>query len=175
MKFYTRDLYRRCQSEDDAVLNVACEEWEQANEAYERHIQALMPQMAPQVREFADLLLHDAQVLAIGRHGQQLLMILHKDIPPRDVVILRYDLENEPAVEPFTDAPTDWSAPTDFLFDELNAVEQGDKWLYIQSIVFSNGWLMRLHFSDVQVTLAQPIALPPAAAAAPGFGVPKSA
>ena len=40
MKYFTRDLYRRCRSTGETILNTACEEWEQANEAYERHLRA---------------------------------------------------------------------------------------------------------------------------------------
>lgn len=120
MRYFTRDLYRRCRSTDDAVLNAACEEWERANEAYERHLTTIVPQFPPHLREFAELLLHDAKVQSIARQGDQLILVLQKDIPPRDLVILSYELAGEPVVEPFADAPADWSRPTTFQFDELD-------------------------------------------------------
>jgi hypothetical protein len=157
MKIFTRDLYRRCRSSDEDVLNAACEEWEQANLAYERHLAAIEPEFPPHIREFATLLLHDAKVQSIARQGNHLILVLHKDIPPRDLVILNYELDGEPVVEPFSDAPSDWVRPTTFQFDELDIEHEGDSQLYRQSIVFSNGWLMRLRFRDVQVTVAQSI------------------
>jgi hypothetical protein len=157
MKFFTRDLYRRCQSRDEAVLAPACDEWEQANERYEQHMQALESSLPTNLRDFTSLLLHDARVLSIGRERNRLHMVLHKDIPPRDLVMLDYELDGEPMVEPFTDSPGDWSKPTDFQFDEIDVVTEGNRPVYCQSIVFSNGWVMHLNFRDVQVTLAHPV------------------
>jgi hypothetical protein len=101
MKCFTRDLYRRCHFTDETILNAACEEWEQANEAYEQHLAAIEPEFPPHLREFAGLLLHDTKVQSIARQGNQLILILHKDSPPRDLVILNYELEGEPVMEPF--------------------------------------------------------------------------
>jgi hypothetical protein len=155
MKFFTGDLYQRCRSTEEAVLNAACEEWEQANEAYERHLATIEPEFPPHICEFAELLLHDAKVQSIARQGNQLILVLHKDIPPRDLVILNYDLEGEPIVEPFADAPADWNRPTTFQFDELDVVREGHRKIYCQSIVFDNGWQVRLRFRDVRVVVAQ--------------------
>ena len=62
-----------------------------------------------------------------------------------------------PVIEPFTDHPEDWSKPTDFQFDEFDVLEEAGRPLYTESIVFGNGWLMRLRFRDVRVSLAQPM------------------
>ncbi len=156
MKFFTPDLYRRCQSADDDVVDRASEEWEQANEQYEQYLQALQSRLSPHVRELSSLLLHDARVQAIARRGNRLIMVLHKDIPPRDLVLLDYDLDGEPMMEPFVDCPEAWNQHTDFQFDELD-LEEGEPVRFMQSIVFGNGWLMRLRFRDVQITLASPV------------------
>jgi hypothetical protein len=163
MRFFTRDLYQRCRSNDEDVLDAACAEWEQANERYAQHLHALQSRLPEHLREFSSLLLHDARVQSIARLDQRLIMVLHKEIPPRDVVVLDYDLESEPILEPFLESPTDWSRPTDFQFDELDLGAEGVRPLFSQSIVFGNGWLMRLGFSDVRVTLARP--------AIPDFGI----
>jgi hypothetical protein len=163
MKFFTRDLYQRCRSNDDDVLDAACAEWEQANEHYAQHLHALQSRLPEHLREFSSLLLHDARVQSIARLDQRLIMVLHKEIPPRDVVVLDYDLESEPILEPFLESPTDWSRLTDFQFDELDIEAEEGRHLFSQSIVFGNGWLMRLRFRDIQVTLARP--------AIPDFGI----
>jgi hypothetical protein len=175
MRFFTRDLYRRCRSTDEAVLSTACEEWEQANEAYERHLAAIVPGFPPHLREFAELLLHDAKVHFIARQDTLLILVLHKDVPPRDLVILCYDLDGEPVVEPFADAPTDWNQPTTFQFDELDIVNEAKSNLYTQSIVFGNGWLMRLRFHDVGMTVAQPMYPAAVSGSLPALVVPQSA
>jgi hypothetical protein len=175
MKYFTRDLYRRCRSTDETVLNAACEEWEQANEAYERQLAAIEPEFPPHLREFAELLLHDAKVQSIARQGNQLILVLHKDIPPRDLVILNYELEGEPIVEPFAGAPADWSRPTTFDFDELDMERDEVGKIYGQSIVFGNGWLMRLRFRDVHVTVAQSMYPATVSSLLPTFALPQSA
>jgi hypothetical protein len=155
MKFFTRDLYRRCQSRDESILDAACAEWEQANEAYARHLAAQEVGWPPHLRQFADLLLHDAKVQSIARQDHRLILVLHKDIPPREVVILRCDLIGDPTVEPFAEFPADWNRPTPFQFDEIDYEKIDNEDIYCQSIVFSNGWEMRLRFRDVQTTVAQ--------------------
>ncbi len=174
MRYFTRDLYRRCRSTDEAVLNAACEEWEQANEAYERHLATVEPEFPPHLREFAAVLLHDAKVQSIARRGNQLILVLHKDIPPRDLVLLCYELVGEPVVEPFADAPTDWTRPTTFQFDELDIVREEEGKLHSQSIVFSNGWLMRLRFRDVRVTVAQSVYPMATSGSLPAFALPQT-
>ncbi len=175
MKYFTRDLYQRCRSTDEAVLNAACEEWEQANEVYERHLAAIEPEFPPHLREFAELLLHDAKVQSIARQNNQLILVLHKDIPPRDLVILDYELDGEPVVEPFADAPADWSRPTTFDFDELDIEHDKEGKIYSQSIVFANGWLMRLRFRDVRTTVAQSVYPAAVSGALPAIALPQIA
>ena len=175
MRFFTRDLYRRCRSSDEAVLNAACEEWERANEAYERHLTVLASEFPPSLRQFAALLLHDAKVQSIARQGNRLILVLHKDIPPRDLVILCYDLEGEPVIEPFSDTPRDWTQPTTFDFDELDIVKDAKVTLYSQSIVFGNGWLMRLRFHDVGMSVARPIYPTVSSGLLPSLALPHSA
>jgi hypothetical protein len=160
MRFYTRELYQRGQSEDTATLNAAEEEWERVNEAYEQHLRAIEPLMPPSVREMNAILLHDAEVRSISRQGKRLLMVLLKDIPPRDLVLLDYGLAAEPVLEPFTPAPGDWSRPTDFLYDELDVVEGAGGPIFTQGIIFGNGWLLRLRFRDARVPGAVPLSRP---------------
>jgi hypothetical protein len=64
MKFFTPDLYMRFNSSDDEVADRADEEWESAISAYHKHLESLRDQMPPQVKELANLCLHDAELLA---------------------------------------------------------------------------------------------------------------
>jgi hypothetical protein len=167
MKFFTPELYARCRSGDDAVVGAAEDEWEAALQRYEQHLQAIEPALPAHLRDFQHLLLHDAVLQAVARRGDHLLLIFHKDIPPRDLVVLDYELDAEPAWEPFASHPRDWSAATAFDFDEFDAIHEAGRALYTQEIVFGNGWLLRLRFRDVQVTEAQPIYPAPSGAALP--------
>jgi hypothetical protein len=160
MKFFTQDMYRRCRSADEDVVDAASAEWEQANEAYAAHLDRITPLLTPGAREMAGLLLHDASVRSMGRNGGRLLMALQKDIPPRDLVLLDYNLAGEPQVEAYGERPRPWEAPTDFQFDELDVAQEDGETMFTQSIVLGNGWLLRLRFRDVCVTVAHPLAFP---------------
>jgi hypothetical protein len=172
MKFFTRELYARTQSEDEAIVDASEEEWESALQAYEQHLQALVPDLPGHVRGFQELLLHDAVVQSIGREDNRLILILRKDIPPRDLVILSYDLESEPVLEPFARHPRDWGRTTDFNFDEFDVVHEAGGTLYTQEIVFGNGWLLRLRFRDVRLTRAAPLFPIEGGAAIPNLSPP---
>ena len=171
MKFFTRDLYERGQSTDDDIVDAAEDEWEIANQRYEEHLRAIEPGLPPHVRAFNDLLLHDAQVELIARQGSRLMITLHKDIPPRDLVMLTYELIGEPTLEAFARDLRDWSGTAQFNFDEFDVVQCAGETVYNQEIVFNNGWLLRLRFRDVHATLPNPLYLAhqpgPALVAAP--------
>ncbi len=172
MKFFTRELYERTQSEDEAILDASEEEWESALRAYEKHLQGIEPELPVHIREFQELLLHDAVVQSIGREDNRLILILRKDIPPRDLVILSYDLESEPVLETFARHPRDWARTTDFNFDEFDVIRNSGGSLYTQEIVFGNGWLLRLRFRDVRLTRAAPLFPIEGGAAIPNLSPP---
>jgi len=156
MKFFTAELLERYNSDDAATASAADAVWEAANERYVQHLRALEPELPEHLRAFNALLLHDAFVQALARNGHQLIMVLKKDIPPRDLVILCYDLVDEPILVPFARSPGDWQNLTRFDFDEFDRIQEGEDRVYTQAIVFVNGWELRLRFRDVQVTLAEP-------------------
>jgi Protein of unknown function (DUF4085) len=157
MKYFPRDLLERYGSLDDAVANAAHAEWEAALERYEQYLQSIEAELPEHVREFNRLLLHDAVVSSIARQGDRLIMVLRKNIPPRDVVTLTYTLTAEPVID--KDAlPADARGPVmDLQHDEFELVREGGRNTYAQTILFGNGWEMTLRFSDVQVTLADPV------------------
>ena len=156
MKFFTPDLLERYGSADPATASAAEAEWEAVSERYAEHLKRLEPELPVQLRQLSDLLLHDAALLSLAREGSRLIVVLRKDIPPRDLVILRYELAEEPVLVPFARQPRDWQKPTRFDFDELDRQGEGQDTVYTQSIVFANGWELQLRFRDVQVTLAEP-------------------
>src|SRR5258708_37364578 len=100
MKFFTPELIENLDSTDKAVANAADAEWDRRLEEYESTLQRISCELPDHIREFNNLLLHDARVGSIARNGDRLIMVLHKDIPPRDVVILTYLLTEAPYVDP---------------------------------------------------------------------------
>src|SRR5438132_9865325 len=110
MKYFTAELMARLGSPDDAVANAAAAEWDQILERYEHRLQQIRAEMPQHDREYNDLLLHDADILSIARRGDQFIVVLRKDITPRDVLILTYTLTAEPLIN-MNSLPTDESSP----------------------------------------------------------------
>ena len=163
MKLFTPDLFARAQSADPAVQAEAEHRWEEANDRYEEHLRRIEPELPEHVRSFNDLPLHDAQVDSIARQGDRLVLVLRQDLPPHDLVVLTYTLAGEPFIDKEALPAAIRSAGMAFLYDELEVVREGQGKHFLQSILFSNGWEVRLPFRDVEVTAAETI-YPPAPA-----------
>lgn len=157
MKFFTRELIERYGSDDDAVAGRAHNEWETILARYESSLQSVAGDLPDHIRAFTNLLLHDAVVWSIARLSDRLILVVHKDIPPRNVVILTYALIAEPIIDKTALSHEDKSSVMDWLYDEFEVVREVDRTSYAQSILFGNGWEISLRFSDVQVTLADPV------------------
>jgi hypothetical protein len=175
MRYFTPEQLARLGSDDPAVVRAAEAEWDRRLEQYEQELRQIEPDLPEHVRRFNDLLLHDARVYSLARQGDQLILVLRKDIPPRDLVIVTYDLAGEPVID--TEAlPADArSAVMDFDYDEFGLVREGDQVLYTQSILFSNGWEVQLRFRDVRFVLAEPLFSAPVLADPPSPRLPQSA
>jgi hypothetical protein len=167
LRYFTPELIERLGSPDETIASQADAEWNLRQEAYERKLLELEARMPPPMREFSRLLLHDARVHGIARQEGQLIMVLQKDIPPRHLVILTYDLAGEPTVDTEALPPAARSPVMAFEYDELDAEEHGGRLLYRQSILFSNGWELQLAFTDVRFVLAEPLVAGPGLPALP--------
>lgn len=166
MKYFTPELYLRGQATDPETANEVDRLWDEALEHYERRLAEVRAALPEHLRAFNDLLLHDARVESIGRRDGELVMVLRKDIPPRDLVTVTYALVGEPFIDREALPPEHRSNVMEFLYDELDAIEEGEQKVFTHSILFSNGWEMQLRFRDLHFTLAEPIYPIPAAAPA---------
>jgi hypothetical protein len=167
VKYFTPELMERLDSPDPTVANAADAEWDRRLERYEQELQRIEPELPEHVREFNGLLLHDARVLSVARQGDQFHLVLHKDVPPRDLVLLTYFLTEEPVIDREALPIGQRSPVMDYLYDEFELVQEGNTRLYAESILFSNGWEMRLRFRDVRWALAGPLYLHPGASFLP--------
>jgi hypothetical protein len=157
MTYFPPELFARLQDLDPGAMDAADADWEAAEGQYEQRLQELGPAIDPVLNRFEGVLLHDATVESISQRGDQLIMVLRKDIPPRDVVTLTYNLAGEPFIDRNALPPGLRSQVMQFQYDEFDVEQRGDQACWTHSILFSNGWEVRLPFRDVQVALAQPI------------------
>ena len=156
MKYFTRDLIEHYGClDDEAVFRSAEAEWEARLARYEAGLKSIEPELPEHIRVFTRLLLHDAIVWSIARQGEKLIMVLRKDVPPKDVVILTYTLIEEPVIDRDALSPDYRGEVMDYKYDEFELIRDCGQRTYAQSILFGNGWEMSLRFSDVQVSLAQ--------------------
>ncbi len=157
MQYFTPSLIERLSSSDDAAAKAARDEWEEALARYERYLQSIEAALPEHIREFNNLLLHDAVVWTITRQTNELSMVLRKDIPPQDVVLLTYRLIDEPFLNKNAVPVANRGPVMDFQYDEFELASENGGQVYYQDILFGNGWEMRLHFSDVRVSIASPV------------------
>jgi len=157
MKYFTRAQMERFGSDEESVSLAAHDEWEQVVQRYESYLQSIEPKLPESIRAFLELRLHDAMIWSIARQRNHLIMVLRKDIPPRDLVILTYTLTTEPTIDKEAMSRDNQGEVMDFQYDESELIHEGDRKLYAQTIQFGNGWEMSLRFSDVQVTVADPV------------------
>ena len=91
-----------------------------------------------------ELLLHDADVWSVARESERLIMVMRRDFPPRDVVILTYTLAGEPVINTAALPGRDRSNGMSYMYDEWDLAHEDGRKVYLQSILFSNGWEMQL-------------------------------
>ena len=186
MRYFTPDLLARFGSEDEVIALAAQEEWEQRAEIYDRGFRAIEGRLPGRFRELCRrFYLHDAVVLGIGSRqapdlagtadtGQPVTSIppppgvsvpdpiplyritLRLDPPPHEVVTLDYRAARI-ELAPRGESPPEYACPAlEWLYDEveLPATARGSE--FGQSILFTNGWELRLTFADFDFAVAEP-------------------
>jgi hypothetical protein len=170
MRYFTPELITRLNSPDETIANAADAEWDRRLEMYSEELRRIEQNMPEHIRAFRDLQLHDSRVCSLARQGDHLIMVLHKDTPPRDLVVVTYELIGEPRIDKEALPSSVRSEVMDFDYDELSVERQGEEVIFTQSILFSNGWEVQLRFRDVRFVLANPLFVAPALS-----GLPQSA
>ncbi len=175
MRYFTPELLAQLRSDDEATVRAAEAEWDRRLDLYEQEMRRIEPDLPEHMRQFNDLLLHDARVCILARRDAEFIMVLHKDIPPRNLVIVTYELTGDPVIHAEALPPETRSVVMDFDYDEFGLLHEGDQLHYTQSILFSNGWEMQLRFHDARFVLADPLFAMPGLASQPSPRLPQSA
>jgi hypothetical protein len=164
MKYFTRELIERFGSLDDAIADAADAEWEDAVDRHVNQFETIRERLPAALSHLWDsFYLHDADVLAMGRQGQRFVIVLRLDVPPRELLILKYELVEEPLIDTAALPPEERCNHMQWMYDEIGWVG-GEQEYATHSILFSNGWEVELHLRDLEVNAAQtlvPIATNP--------------
>jgi len=159
MKYFTRRHYLALQNREEAARDAADADWEDAVERYDAYLQSIHQDLPECIRPLLDgFYLHDARVLSMGRQGDTFLISLQLDVPPNELLTITYTLAGPPDVETETFPWTNPASPVvDWLYEELELVREGGRHSFVHSILFSNGWEVRIPFHAVHMTTAFPL------------------
>jgi len=158
MKFFTPQLMERFGSSDPEIAGQADSQWEEAGNRYDAYLTRVAPELPEGVRHLQDnYALHDAVIFGMGQQESHFIIILRLDTPLQDFLILTYDLIAEPEIErEVLPSKHRCSARVEWMYDEVEPDADKPPGC-AQSILFSNGWEVRLRFRDVHVQVMPPI------------------
>jgi hypothetical protein len=171
MNYFTRELIEMGRSRDHVILSRQEELWDEACARYFDGLEAVKDQMPPGLKHVVDsYYLHDAVVQSMGQKGNTFLIVLQLDTPPRSLLAFTYDLVHQPQIDREALPPGLRGAGgvVEWRHDEIERVS-GEPPTWAQSILFSNGWEVKLHFRDV--TVMEMASLLPAVPVGPGLGL----
>jgi hypothetical protein len=157
MNYFTRERYLALQERGDVAMDAADAAWAEAVARYDAYLQTIRPEMPEAVRELLDgFYLHDARVLSMGRRGETFVISLQLDVPPNELLTITYRLAGTPEIKqelfPWSSAD---AAPA-WLYEEIECIREGHQSHFVHSILFSNGWEVRLPFREVHLATAYP-------------------
>jgi hypothetical protein len=153
VKYFTRDLIEMGLSQDSQVLGEWERLWDERGDKYVAYLDTIRAHFPPGLRQMDEnYYLHDAVIGGMGQRNRTFVIMLQLDTPPHSLVTFTYDLTADPAIICDTLAPDQHASPhyVEWLYDEIESVP-GEPPTWIQSILLTNGWEVRLHFRDLTV------------------------
>ncbi len=149
MKYFTQDLLKRFQADDDDIADAAQGEWDRKSEEYRRHLGALRNHLPRDFRTMLDdYRLHDAHVVArfaslIGDKRLYFIEIRPEGSPDHPL-LLTYVLDDGPQ-------PPDLHGGCYWLYDEVDIVSRTAPLVFSHAITFTDGTELALYFTDFQL------------------------
>jgi hypothetical protein len=158
MKYFTRQRFLALQNFDSAAMEAADADWETAVDQYDAYLRTIRAELPEAVRQLLDgFYYHDSQVLSMGRRGDVFVITLQLDVPPNELLTITYTLTEPPEVtkHPLATRPVE-GAPL-WQYEELELIRENGRHHFVHSILFDNGWELRLPFQGVHLTTAHPM------------------
>jgi hypothetical protein len=157
MKYFTWQRDLALQNFESAAMAAADADWEAAVDQYEAYLDTIRPELPESVRQLLDgFYYHDARVLSMGRRGDVFVITLQLAVPPNDLLTIVYTLEGTPELSKHPVAGAANEVPL-WQYEELELIRGDGRSHFVHSILFENGWELRVPFREVQLTTAYPL------------------
>src|SRR5262249_36518301 len=135
-------------------------EWEQAHEAYVKHLETIRPMLPPPLQSLLDrCYLHDAKVLTMALGENSFSMMLKLNTPPGEWIELRYSLKGKPQFIVHPDL-AEKGVPLAWLYDEIGATTEDNTVTLTHSILFTRGRELQLSFDNLSWMFYQAVVSP---------------
>lgn len=144
MKYFTPELYLKCNSPKRDAAAKAFERWETALEEYRNHLRQIDSRLTPNTRKLARTLsLHDASFEGISyQPGLGRVSLRHRTT----YKALVYFLATDPLIEEFKQSWPFSKEQVHWLYDEFDADEDGTQQ---HQILLSDGRIISMRFYDM--------------------------
>jgi hypothetical protein len=157
MNYFTRERYLALQERGDDAMDAADAAWAETVARYDAYLQTIRPELPESVRELLDgFYLHDARVLSMGRRSDTYVISVQLDVPPNELLTITYDLAGTPEIKQELFPGATAATTPDWLYEEIELVRESNESHFVHSILFSNGWEVRLPFRSVDMATAYP-------------------
>jgi len=154
MKYFTAEHYLRGNSTNEDDLRGIEEVWERALRAYRRRWNRIRHAFPRIVQHFVakNVCLHDAHVLSMTRTGKKLVMVLEREPPSHDLVILTFTLAGELEIDMAALPVRRESGIVAWLYEEWDLDQRGQCFF---EVLLSNGWSVKLPFRDFRYSIGE--------------------
>jgi hypothetical protein len=169
MKYFTPELVVAYGSDNPATWKDAETRWDNACARYDAYLASIKDRLPADLRHIEDTYrLHDAIVRGMGRRHGAFVLVLQPADPPQRLLTFTYELVGEPVIQKDV-LPAEYQTTAgivDWQYDEIEMAD-GEPPTWWQSILFSNGWEVTLHFRTVRIEAAEALLPAPGNGAAP--------
>lgn len=156
MNYFTPALYADLQAGDDAAMDAADAAWQEAERRYRLRLDAVRDSLPSDLARLLETYsLHDAEVSLLADGEAGFFVQVRPESPPRDLVLLVYRTTAEPAIDRQALPPDLCSTDIRWMADEVGPGGGPDE--FSHEILLSNGWTVRLLFSDVTMFAARDV------------------
>ena len=148
MRYFTPQLYEALNAGNEALALRTLRKWYALQDKYRAELGRWIEQATPGVRDLAMKFYgHDGEVVARGRIGESIYYLFFVS-ESREETVICYHLLSEPLLIRHESSASCWEGDVHWLYDEVTRIAEGR---YRYEILFSDGRILQIEFSDVAI------------------------